>query len=767
MAPIKGQKSQPAKRTARSWAALGLPDWCLEVVTSMGFAEPTPSQAAAIPLFLANSDVVVEAPTGSGKSLAFLLPLAARLLRRFGAAADGSPPTPIPRGHVAAVVLAPTRELADQLHRVLLALLAFHPPTAAILPYVQHQQRAAGEPITGPKRKRSAPSLAANGLQIAGDDDEDNMGHGDDPTNNNNNNTTATALHTRRRPATTEAVLVPQLVVGGTAATPAADLARFVRQGSNVLVGTPGRLAAMLASRAVNATASFEALVLDEADRLLDLGFAADLQRILAFVPKQRRTFLCSASVNDAIGELIKVNLRNPKRVVVRVQTRRREREDGIDRLLLGQSASAAPAAAAAPDERKTPASLLNTYIVVPASHKWPALVQLLTAVEPRPLRTLVFLASCFSVKYFAAVLPAALPAGYTVLSLHGKLEPHVREKAFARFLATTSPCVLLTTDVASRGLDVPNVDLVVNIDPPTDPKTFLHRCGRTGRAGRRGLAVTMLRPGREADDYVPFLAVRQTPVERLGVAVPALASVAGATAANETDVGTSGPPPHTAEPAMALTRLFRQQVLADRALHQLGQRAFVSWARAFQEHQAGSIFRVADLDWVDLGYAWGLVRLPKMPELRAAGVTDRTLGLAGLVDVDAIPFQDKEKEKKRQAELAASAAAAAAAAADDAAGDDNSRTNRKKPTPSAAEARRKQNAPWSNKQDRETVRVARRDRKRRKREAERLAAMTPAERAEEEKVAAMVAEVRRRNEAAAAATAATAAAEEEFAGFD
>lgn len=706
MAPV----SRHAKRSAgRSWEALGLPEWCMDAVSSMGFREPTPSQAAAIPLFLANSDVVVEAPTGSGKSMAFLLPLAVRLLRRGQTADEKTPAPPIKRGHVAAVVMAPTRELADQLYKALVDLLAFHAPTAAVLPYAGGKAKAKAK-----TRSKAKLAAAANGLQIIGDDD-------DDPE----------SLASRRRPETAEMVLVPQLVVGGTVSKPADDVARFMRQGSNVLVGTPGRLAELLAQRSVNATGSFEALVLDEADRLLDLGFAGDLQRILAFVPKQRRTFLCSASVNDAIGELIKVNLRNPKRVVVRVRTREGKdvQPDTPD---------------VAESERKTPASLLNTFVALPSSHKLPALLQLLEHVEPRPLRTLVFLASCFSVQYFAAVLPAALPAGYSIVALHGKLEPHVRERAFARFLAATSPCVLLTTDVASRGLDVPQVDLVVNIDPPGDPKTFLHRCGRTGRAGRRGLAVTMLRPGREADDYVPFLAVRQTPVEPLALAMPSLADKVLVTPAD----------------ADALTRTIRDQVRQDRDLHLLGQRAFVSWARAFQEHRATSIFRVADLDWPDLGRAWGLVRLPKMPELRAVGITDRSLGWSDghQADVDAIPFKDKGKEKRRLVELAEQAAARAERAAH--------------PTPSASSAAAKRNAPWSGRQDRDTLRGERRERKRRRREAERLALMTPAEREEAAKTEALVAEVRRRNQAAAAeaaaATATTAANDgDEFAGFD
>lgn len=117
-------------------------------------------------------------------------------------------------------------------------------------------------------------------------------------------------------------------------------------------------------------------------------------------------------------------------------------------------------------------------------------------------------------VDYFYPLLSnLAILNGHKLISLHGQLPPSPRQKNFALFCSIEQPCILLTTDVAARGLDVPSVDLVVQLDPPQDPKSFSHRCGRAGRAGRPGKAVVMLYEGRE-EEYVDLLRVRGMPVE-------------------------------------------------------------------------------------------------------------------------------------------------------------------------------------------------------------------------------------------------------------
>lgn len=246
------------KKDPRAWDALtpALADWILDAINSNGWgARMTPVQAATIPLFRKNVDVVVEAVTGSGKTLSYLIPVIDKILR----ADDALKPH-----HVSAIIVSPTRELANQIYDVLTnQILPFHPPSADILPLLKDDQE--------------------------------------------------------KRTLTKEPVVVPQLLIAGLT-KPRADLSFFVRKSPNLIIATPGRLAELLSSPLVK-TSNLEVLVMDEADRLLDLGFKPQLNTILGLLPKQRRTGLFSASMSEAVSELIRAGLRNPQRIAVTVKS--------------------------------------------------------------------------------------------------------------------------------------------------------------------------------------------------------------------------------------------------------------------------------------------------------------------------------------------------------------------------------------------------------------------------------------------------------------
>ena len=169
----------------------------------------------------------------------------------------------------------------------------------------------------------------------------------------------------------------------------------------------------------------------------------------------------------------------------------------------------------------------------------------------------------------------------------------------------------------------------------------------------------------------------------------------------------------------------MRKHVLADRALYDKGQRAFVSWVKAYSKHQASSIFRVADLDWADLGHAWGLVRLPKMPELKKWD-GDRTLGVS--IDMNEYAYADKTREKARRVAAEEAKKAGPYVPSED------------------VLRKRKEREAWSHKHEQQDVKEERRERKRRRREAERVAKLTDEERKKETEVQELVEKVRRKN---------------------
>lgn len=363
------------------------------------------------------------------------------------------------------------------------------------------------------------------------------------------------------------------------------------------------------------------------------------------------------------------------------------------------------------------------TYLVTPPTHKLPAVKNILDSLEPRPQKTILYFSTCAGVDYFQHIVPLILGSEFAVIPLHGKHPSNVRQKNFTRFANSVTPSVLLTTDVAARGLDIPSVDLVIQVDPPSDPKAFIHRCGRAGRAGRRGLSVVLLHPGRE-EDYVPFLEVRKTPV----------------TLYENPAFGISD------EDAVNATNIAREAVLSDRAYHDKAQRAFVSWLRSYSKHQANSIFRVADLDWESLGHAWGLLKLPKMPELRHYK-GDKSLGVN--VEWDNYAYKDKQREKHRQEALKENAVS-------------DMQDSRKRPAP--------ESTPWSQNLEKRKEREQRRERKKARRDRDKWDKMSEEEKQRVRETEAMVQNIRKEAElkrAAAKAESGGQESEDEFQGFD
>lgn len=340
-----------------------------------GYTHPTPIQAQAIPHALAGRDLLGFAQTGTGKTAAFVLPILHRLtmIPRQGTAEY------TPKG-ARALVLSPTRELAQQVHES----------------FCQHAQ------FTSLRCAALFGGVSQYGQE------------------------------------------------------------QLLRTGVDIVIATPGRLLDLI-DQGLARMSLVEVAVLDEADRMLDIGFLPDIRRILARVPEDRQMLLFSATMSSGIRKLVGEFLRNPVRVEV------------------------TPVSTASEN--------IEHWVHFVEQKAKPSLLARLLRDEPHE-RTLVFTRTKRAADSIARVLQRA---GVRAAVMHGDKEQDYRHRVLEEFRTARTP-VLVATDVASRGLHVEEITRVINYDVSNEPETYVHRVGRTGRAGASGVAVTFCTPAEYAD---------------------------------------------------------------------------------------------------------------------------------------------------------------------------------------------------------------------------------------------------------------------------
>lgn len=404
-----------------------------------------------------------------------------------------------------------------------------------------------------------------------------------------------------------------KLLVGGNSVDE--DITQLRAHGANIVVCTPGRLLDLLERKSelnmAGRVKSLELLVLDEADRLLDLGFKTTINTILSYLPRQRRTGLFSATQTKEVQDLMRAGLRNPVLVSVREKA-----------------------------STSTPLLLQNYYMSVQPEQKFAQMVGFIR--ERRIMKAMLFLPTCACVEYWAEVLPHFVKH-LKVLALHGKMKNR-RNKVLDKFRELKN-VLLLCTDVLARGVDVPEMDWVLQWEPPSNAAAFVHRVGRTARQGHDGNALIMILPSEDA--YVDFLQRNQKVVLK--------------------KVEVSGAPDY-AECNAVIHRLQ----LDDRSVFDKGNRAFVSHIQAYSKHECSYILRVADLNLGKIATGYGLLKMPLMPELKSQTAVDfigpvsetvastksRTAGrdgngsADGTINFSAIAYKNKEKEASRQKKL-------------------------------------------------------------------------------------------------------------------
>ncbi|XP_066153838.1 probable ATP-dependent RNA helicase DDX55 homolog isoform X2 [Euwallacea fornicatus] len=269
------------------------------------------------------------------------------------------------------------------------------------------------------------------------------------------------------------------LFVGGNSVEE--DVKNFKDIGGNIVICTPGRLEDLLTRRQdINlptAVKNLEVLILDEADRLLDLGFQKSLDTILSYLPRQRRTGLFSATQTKEIQDLIRAGLRNP--------------------VLVSVSAKA---------QQSTPDLLQNYYILAKNDGKLAALLSFLQQKQVK--KAICFFPTCACVDYWSRVFPHIMSkdVNLPVLAIHGKMKN--KRKNILESFKSKEKALLLCTDVMARGIDIPEVDWVLQWDPPASASSFVHRVGRTARQGQTGSSIIILLDNEEC--YVNFIETNQ-----------------------------------------------------------------------------------------------------------------------------------------------------------------------------------------------------------------------------------------------------------------
>src|SRR5512142_2167194 len=331
----------------------------MQGIKNAGYETATPIQEAAIPAALRGRDIIGTAQTGTGKTAAFVLPILNRLL-------DG------PRGIPRALIVTPTRELAEQIHQVLRAL----------------------------------------------------------------------PIGTKLRSTTLYGGVGPNRQI------------KALKEGVEILVATPGRLLDLVQQRYARLE-RIEVLVLDEADRMFDMGFLPDVRRIIKAVPAQRQTMLFSATFPPEVEVLASQSLTNPQKISM-----------GIS---------------------KPANTVAHALYPVPSHLKSDLLIRLLKQIDSESV--LVFTRTKHRADKVARQIAHA---GFRVTSLHGNRTQGQREQALHGFKTGHFP-IMVATDIAARGLDIDSITHVINYDMPDTADAYIHRIGRTGRAQRTGDAFTLV----------------------------------------------------------------------------------------------------------------------------------------------------------------------------------------------------------------------------------------------------------------------------------
>ncbi|PYH49514.1 RNA-dependent ATPase HCA4 [Aspergillus saccharolyticus JOP 1030-1] len=360
----------------------------------------------------------------------------------------------------------------------------------------------------------------------------------------------------------------------------------------NILVCTPGRMLQHLDQTALFDTYNLQMLVLDEADRILDMGFQKTVDAIIGHLPKERQTLLFSATQTKKVSDLARLSLQDPEYVAVH------------------EAASSA-----------TPSKLQQHYVVTPLAQKLDVLWSFIRS--NLKAKTIVFLSSGKQVRFVYETFRHMQP-GIPLMHLHGRQKQGGRLDITTRF-SSAQHAVLFATDVAARGLDFPAVDWVIQLDCPEDADTYIHRVGRTARYERDGRAVLFLDPSEEKG-MLKRLEQKKVQVERINV---------------------------KANKQQSIKDQLQNMCFKDPELKYLGQKAFISYVKSIYVQKDKEIFNVKDLKLEEFAASLGLPGAPRIKFIKGEDTKERKNAprLAAYASSDDESDEDGEAKKKAKKE--------------------------------------------------------------------------------------------------------------------
>ena len=476
---------------------------------NLNYKSIMPVQNTVIPLFLKNYDVAVESCTGSGKTMAFLIPLIEKIIQK------------IKKNELSGIyslIISPTRELALQISEEI-------------------------KKITENLKK--------------------------------------------------EKIIIKSILMIGGKKMDFEKLEDEINE-TNIIIGTPGRLHELICDQVEFdiKLKNLEYLIMDEADRLINSDQKFDIKQILGKLPRQRRTGLFSATLNEVnVKELIRYGLRNPVKIKLKNNTEEKMRFS-------------------------VPVKLENSFLVF--EKRIEKLFFVLNFIKfHRDKKIMIFLNTCKSVDFYSKIFSEFL--NLKILKIHGQMKQISRTKKFEKFKKKENG-ILISTDVLARGADFENIDFIFQIDPPQNPEYFIHRIGRTARGFKTGSAILLINS--KEKNYITFL--KQKGVEF-------------------SEYENKSIKKYNSE---ELENKIKEIMLKDKINFLKATNGYISFIQSYKEHTLKKIFDLKKMDFCDIGKSFFLGMLPFMKETRKL-LNKKILDENYYEKIKTCEFLDKNREKQ------------------------------------------------------------------------------------------------------------------------